>query len=149
VGANRYLREQFLPLYNATFSCAPADPAVAFVPLGRTDLEQFLCHEAPRVVGHDNTVQFNGRVFQLARQRGRRSCAGLHVMVRHHLNDEYSIWCGTRRLGQYPAGIERPRDRRTAVRPLEAAGAVDAQNASTAPWKTPKPRFPQLPQASR
>jgi hypothetical protein len=29
---------------------------------------------------------------------------------------------------------------------MEAAGAVDAQNASTAPWKTHTTRFPQLPQ---
>src|SRR5688500_15733442 len=30
---------------------------------------------------------------------------------------------------------------------MEAAGAVDAQNAPTAPWKTHRTRFPQLPQA--
>ena len=146
--ANGYLREQFVPDYNATFSCAPADPATAFVPLGRIDVDQFLCHEEARVVGQHNTVQFNGRAFQLARQRGRRSCAGLHVTIRHHLNGEYSIWCAARRLGQYPAVLEQPRDRRTAVRPTEAAGAVDAKNAPTAPWKTQSARFPQLPQAS-
>jgi len=32
--ANVYLRDRFIPDYNATFSCAPADPASAFVPLG-------------------------------------------------------------------------------------------------------------------
>jgi hypothetical protein len=31
---------------------------------------------------------------------------------------------------------------------MEAAGAVDANGASTAPWKTHTPRFPQLPQAT-
>ena len=30
---------------------------------------------------------------------------------------------------------------------MEAAGAVDAKNAPTAPWKTHRPGFPQLPQA--
>jgi transposase len=146
--ANTYLREQFLPDYNATFSCAPADPASAFVALGRVDLDQILCHQEERVVGRDNTVSFDGRAFQLPRQPGRRSCAGLRVTIRRHLSGTYSIWCGTRRLGQYPAGLERPRDRRTAVWPMEAAGAVDAKRAPTAPWKTPTPRFPQLPQAS-
>src|ERR1700676_4820866 len=43
--ANAYLRDRFIPDYNATFSCAPADPASAFVPLGRVDLEQILCHQ--------------------------------------------------------------------------------------------------------
>ena len=30
---------------------------------------------------------------------------------------------------------------------MEAAGAVDAKNAPTAPWKTHRAGFPQLPQA--
>jgi len=146
--ANAYLRERFVPDYNATFSCAPADPASAFVPLGKVDLEQILCHQEARLVARDNTVAFEGRTFQLARQPGRRSCVGLQVTVRRHLSGEYSIWSAARRLGLYPAVPERLRDRRAAVQPVEAAAAVDAQNASTAAWKTQSARFPQLPQAS-
>jgi hypothetical protein len=91
---------------------------------------------------------FQGRTFQLARQPGRRSCAGLEVTIRRVLTGEYSIWNGARRLGDYRAVLERPRDRRTAVQPVETAGAVDAKNAPTAPWKTPRARFPQFPHAS-
>jgi transposase len=145
--ANAYLRGQFIPDYNATFSCAPADPATAFVPLGPVDLEQILCHQEARVVARDNTVTLDGQTFQLARQPGRRSCAGLRVTIRRHLTGEYSIWAATRRLGLYPPVLDRVRDRRTAVQPVEAAGAVDAKNAPTAPWKTHRARFPQLPQA--
>jgi transposase InsO family protein len=36
---------------------------------------------------------------------------------------------------------------RSLLRPVDAAGSVDAKNASTEPWKTPKTRFPQRPQA--
>jgi transposase InsO family protein len=36
---------------------------------------------------------------------------------------------------------------RTLLRPADAAGAVDAKNAPTAPWKTHRTRFPQRPQA--
>jgi hypothetical protein len=146
--ANAYLRDHFVPEYNTTFSCAPADPASAFVPLGRADLDQILCHQEDRVVGRDNTVAFDTRAFQIPRQPGRRSCVGLRVVIRRHLTGDYSIWQGSRRLGRYPAGVEPAPDRRRAVRPMEAAGPVDAQGAPTAPWKTPKPRFPQLPQAS-
>jgi hypothetical protein len=118
------------------------------VPLGTADLNQILCHEEERTVGGDNTVSFDGRVFQLERQRGRRSCAALRVTVRRHLDGTYSIWRGTQRLGQYPATATRPRDRRTAVRPMEAARAVDAK--STRPPLVGKLHrsFPQLPQVS-
>ena len=145
--ANRYVHEHFVPRHNTTFSCPSRDPATAFVPVGSVDLDQILCHEAERVVAPDNTVSFEGRVLQLTAQRGRRSCAGLRVTVRQHLDGQYSIWRGPRRLGRYPA-LERSRDSRTATLPMEAAGAVDAKNASTAPWKTLRTRFPQLPQAS-
>lgn len=36
---------------------------------------------------------------------------------------------------------------RSLLRPVDAAGPVDAQNATTGPWKTHKTRFPQRPPA--
>jgi transposase InsO family protein len=35
----------------------------------------------------------------------------------------------------------------TLLRPMDAAGPADAENASTGPWKTRRTRFPQRPQA--
>jgi hypothetical protein len=45
LAANRYLREHFLPAFNAEFGRAPADPASAFVPASGVDLEHILCIE--------------------------------------------------------------------------------------------------------
>jgi transposase len=119
--ANAYLREHFLAAYDTSFARPPADPASAFVPLGSTDLEQILCHEEARVVGRDNTVAFDSLTLQIDKQRGRRSCAGLRVLVRRHLTGQHSIWCGPRRFGLYDAqarplsatGDARPPQRRT------------------------------------
>ena len=103
--ANRYLREQFLPAFNAEFARPPADPTSAFVPLGRADLAEILCHEEARVVAPDNTVRLDGLLLQIAKQRGRRTCAGLTVTLRRYLNGTHAIWWGTRCLGRYsPAG---------------------------------------------
>jgi hypothetical protein len=101
--ANRYLGERFLPDFNAEFRRPPTDPAPAFVPLGRVDLAQILCHQEERVVARDNTVVLDGVVMQLAKQPGRRSCAGLRVVVRRHLEGRHSIWLGARCLGRYDA----------------------------------------------
>jgi hypothetical protein len=117
--ANVYLRDRFIPDYNATFTGAPADSASAFVAVGRVDLDHILCHQEPRVVGRDNTVTFDGCAFQIPPQPGRRSCVGLRVTIRRHLTGEYSIWLGAQRLARYAVVLERPRDRRTAVRPVE------------------------------
>jgi transposase len=101
--ANRYLRTRFLPDFHAEFRRPPADPAPAFVPLGRLDLEQILCHEDERVVARDNTVRLDGVCLQLAKQPGRRTCAGLRVLVRRHLDLRHSVWLGSRRLGLFDA----------------------------------------------
>src|SRR5438094_6567073 len=105
VAANRYLREQFLPAFNAEFGRPPADPSSAFVPLGRVDLEQILCVEDERTVGRDNVVTADRVPLQLAKQPGRRTCAGLRVLVRRHLSGQHSVWYGARCLGRYdPTG---------------------------------------------
>jgi hypothetical protein len=102
--ANRYLRERFLPAYNARFARAPADPESAFVSLGRRhDLDQILCHQEERTVAQDNTITLDGVRLQIAKQRGRRTCAGLRVLVRRHLDGRHSVWWGTRCFGGYDA----------------------------------------------
>jgi transposase len=101
--ANRYLAEQFVPTFNTTFGRPPADATSAFVPLGRHDLDQILCHEEERIVARDTTVTFDGLLLQIDKQRGRRTCAGLRVLVRRHLDGRHSIWWGPRCLGRFSA----------------------------------------------
>src|SRR6266545_4341140 len=121
-GANRYLRERFLPAFNTEFGRAPADPTAAFVPLARTDLEQILCHEEERVVALDNTARLDGVVLQIGKQRGRRSCAGLRVHIRRHLDGRHSVWWGTRCLSQYSSsGQPCPAATRASAPSLRAA----------------------------
>ena len=45
-----------------------------------------LCQEDERVVAPDNTVVVGGQLLQIERQPGRRTCAGLRVRVRQHLD---------------------------------------------------------------
>jgi hypothetical protein len=101
--ANRYLDEHFLPTYNQTFGRPPADPETAFVAVTAAQLEQTLCHEEARVVARDNTVTLDRIVLQISKQRGRRTCAGLPVLVRRHLDGRHTLWWGRRCLGRYDA----------------------------------------------
>ncbi len=136
--ANVYLAERFVPQHNATFARAPRDPESAFVALGSADLDAILCHEETRIVARDNTVSVGTIPLQIGAQPGRRSCVGLQVTVRHHLDGRITISQGARLFATFTATGE----------PLDAAAAVDAKNAPTAAWKTPRTRFPQRPQAA-
>lgn len=117
--ANAYLTERFVPDYNQEFAHAPTDPGLAFVPLHGVDLDSILCHEEERTVGQDNVVALEQVALQLAKQPGRRSCAGLRVTVRRDLHGQHSVWHGTRCLGRYDAQ----------GRPLAALGAPRPKNA--------------------
>ena len=101
--ANAYLATHYVPQHNAAFAVPPRDPASAFVPLGTADLDAILCVEVERVVARDNTVSVGTRLLQLAAQPGRRSCAGLRVTVRQHLDGHLTVSQGTRPLGRFTA----------------------------------------------
>lgn len=113
--ANAYLRERFIPDYNDEFVHPPTDPAPAFVALHGLDLDSILCHEEERTVGQDNVVVLEQVPLQLAKQPGRRSCAGLRVSVRRHLSGQHSVWHGPRCLGRY--------DGKGRLLPASASGA--------------------------
>jgi transposase len=140
--ANRYLAEVFLPRHNATFARVPRDPASAFVPLGDADLDGILCQQAERVVAPDNTVTVERQALQLPPQRGRRTCAGLRVIVRRHLDGRYTISRGPTCLATY--------DRMG--QPVDAAAPVDAQRPRAPTRRLDRrpnpPSAHQRPQAS-
>lgn len=115
--ANTYLRDVYLPRHNETFRRPPRDPANACVPLGAVDLDPILCQEEERVIAPDNTVTVAGQVLQIERQPGRRTCAGLRVLARQHLDGTITI---TRppavRLGHFTADGRPLRSKRVPTR---------------------------------
>jgi transposase len=99
--ANRYIEQVYLPRHRSNFACQPRDPQSAFVPLGRVDLDTILCVEETRIVRNDNTVVLDNMRFQIGKQPGRRTCKGLKVVVRRHLNGHLTVWHGKRCFGHF------------------------------------------------
>jgi transposase len=137
--ANVYLRDVFLPHHNASFAHPPRDPEPAWVTLGDVDLDQILCHQEARTVAPDNTVAMDRLALQIAKQPGRRTCAGLVVIVRRHLSGQYSIWRGTQRFGLYDAGGQ----------PVDAAAPMHGRTSRprTSRLDRPQTAGPPRPQA--
>jgi transposase len=136
--ANTYLRDVFLPRHNETFSHPPRDAASAWVALGDVNLDQILCHQETRTVGQDNIVAIDCLALQLSKQPGRRTCAGLEVIIRRHLSGQYSIWRGTQRLGVFTATGQ----------PVDAAAPVHRRKSRPGTRRLDRPSAgPQRPQA--
>ena len=84
--ANRYVRDSYLPAFNAEFMVEPTEPGTAFVERGGPNLGDILCEQHGRSVGNDNCIRAKVRV--------------------HRYNDgSLAIFHGPRKLAQYdPAG---------------------------------------------
>jgi len=149
-GANAYLTERFLADYDEEFAHPPADPTPAFVPLHDVDLDGILCEQEARTVGQDNVVTFEEIPLQLAKQPGRRTCAGLRVTVRRDVHGRLSVWHGARCFGRYDShGRAFPLDR-----PKNARAHLPQDQRSLAPptRHIPRPkrlRGPRLPTGPR
>src|SRR6185437_14312633 len=66
--ANGFLRERFVPDYNARFAVAAAEAGTAFIPYTGRPLADVLCVQEDRQVGRDNCVRWNGRSLQIPPQ---------------------------------------------------------------------------------
>ena len=63
--ADAFLRDVYLPAYNARFAAPPAEPGSAFVAIPGVDLDEILCVQEERQVGNDNCVSFNRLKLQI------------------------------------------------------------------------------------
>ena len=120
--ADCYLREVFVPAYNARFAVPPEQPGSAFVPIGDLDLDQVLCIEEPHQVGNDNTVIWRRRRLQIPSSPLRRHFVKARVKVRQHLDGTISIFHGPRCIARY--GPDE-REIASAASLRSAAGPVD------------------------
>jgi transposase len=134
--ANRYLRAVFVPRHNGEFSRPAASAARAFVAASAKDVDEALVVEETRVVGRDNTVTMGGTCLQIEKQPGRKTCAGLTVVVRRDLEGRFETRWGKRVLGRYEAD-GRP-IRATAVRsaPSRAGHGRALATGRTGPRRT-------------
>lgn len=100
--ANHWLAEVYLSDHNARFAVKAAEEGSAFVPFVG-DVDNTLCVQEERVVGHDNTVRYDNRVLQIPEQSHRRHFVKAKVRVHEYPDGTLAIYHGPRRLAGYTA----------------------------------------------
>src|ERR1700736_6963313 len=107
--ANRYLKDRFVPDYNARFAVPAAQPGSAFVPYAGRPLADVLCVQEDRVVAADNCVSWRRRSLQIPPQRHRHHYVRATVRVHEYPDGRLAIFVGPRCLARFdPNG--RPDD---------------------------------------
>lgn len=128
-----FLRETFLPAFNARFAVPPALAASGYRPVPRgLDLTRVCAFHYARIVAADNTVTVFGTVLQLQPGPHRRGYAKAPADVVHCLDGSWRVYVHDRLVATTPAPADpgqlraRKRDRRAAPGPT---GRTFSQNS--------------------
>lgn len=114
--ANLYLRESFVPAYNARFGKPAAEEGSAFVAYTGGPLRDVLCVQEDRLVGRDNCVSWAGKSVQIPAQQHRHHYVRATVTLHVYPDGTLAIFDGPRCLARYDA----------------AGAAIDAAKAQAA-----------------
>ena len=126
--ANRYLREVYLPAFNAEFARPARKAGSAFVPCrDLAALDDILCEIHQRTVGRDNCVRFEQLSLQLPADRHRPHYVKARVKVRRHADGALSVWHGPRELARYRLRRRTPGRRAAGRRVGRGRRGVDTQ----------------------
>jgi hypothetical protein len=99
--ANRYIREAYLPAFNAEFMQPAMEEGSAFVTYIGQALDDILCEQHERVVGKDNCVSFEGLKLQIPPDQYRMHYVKVTVKVHRYMDDSMAVFHGPRRLAFY------------------------------------------------
>ena len=99
--ANAYLRQSFVPAYNARFAKPAAEPGTAFVAYAGPPLADVLCVQADRQVGRDNCVLWSRRSLQIPPQLHRHHYVKATVRIHEYPDGTLAIFDGPRCLARY------------------------------------------------
>ena len=90
--ANTYLEQEYLPLWNRSFTVVAANPTDAHRRLSREqDLPAILSHVEERVVTPDYTIRYQGKIYQLGRSDIRAGLRGGRVRVEQRLDGSLAV----------------------------------------------------------
>jgi transposase len=99
--ANRYLEEVYRPAFNAEFQQPAREEGSAFVPWIGGSLDDILCEQYERSVGHDNCVRFEGITLQIPPDRHRCHYVKAKVRVHCYPDGSLAVFHGPRKLANY------------------------------------------------
>ena len=99
--ANVYLRDVFMPDFNARFGVKPSEDGSAYIAYVGAALEDTLCVQEDRQVGRDNCVSWQGKSLQIPQQTHRHHYVRATIRVHQYPDGALAIFDGPRCLARY------------------------------------------------
>lgn len=93
--------ERYLPEHNRKFAKPTAKAQVAWRKASLKQIEQALCFKRRRTVAKDNTVTFEGTVFQIPKNSPSRSYANKRILVHVLLDGAVEFFCQKEKIARF------------------------------------------------
>ena len=115
--ANAFIRDVYMPDYNARFAIEPAGEGSAFVPIQGVDLDEILCVQGERQVGQDNCVSYRTLKLQIPESPMRPHFVKARVKVHVYSDGSHAVFHGPRCIGRYDenGALKPPSDAKCAA----------------------------------
>jgi transposase len=118
--ANRYLWEKFIPRHNRMFSRTAQEPGAAYRPLPPGfNLKDIFCLKDERIGAGDNTISYQGRVFQILPNEYRSSYYKAKVEIHEYLDDSISLFYQGKKLKHKPLTKQKTKYFSSFIQPKE------------------------------
>jgi transposase len=127
--ANLFIRDVYIPAYNAQFALEPEQQGSAFVAIPGVDLAEILCLQEERQVGNDNCVTFNRLKLQIPQSPLRAHFVRAKVKVRQYPDGRHAVFHGLRCLGRYDKKGAIEEERKEASDEKTRAAAIEKRAA--------------------
>ena len=101
--ANVWLRQTFVPAFNARFGKTAAEEGTAFIAYPGVSLDDVLCIQGDRRVGRDNCISWSGKSLQIPEQKHRHHYVRATVCVHEYPDRRLAVFDGPRCLARYNA----------------------------------------------
>ena len=99
--ANAFIRDVYLPAYNARFAIEPTGDGSAFTPIPGVHLAEILCVQEERQVGNDNCVSYRTLKLQIPETPMRPHFVKARVRVHVYPDGSHAVFHGPRCIGRY------------------------------------------------
>jgi hypothetical protein len=99
--ANVYLRDVFMPDFNARFGIKASEAGSAFIAYVGAPLEDTLCRQEDRQAGRDDCVSWRGKSLQIPQQTHRHHYVRATIRVHEYPDGRVAVFDGPRCLARY------------------------------------------------
>jgi len=134
--ANGYLEEVYRPAFNAEFQQPALEEGSAFVPWIGGALDDILCEQYERTVGHDNGVRFEGVTLQIPADRHRCQTSRLRC---GYAVTQTPAWRSFTAHASWPITMLRAGLNRTLSRPSRNSAAIGRLGEVATGFAPPSP----------